>query len=118
MKILTHFHHVQVSSEFDQRLKGWISDKLSRWSKMDNLVVEAYVMAAVPRRDVHGATYECHLTATAPWLNKKIVVKESHVDFWTLLYDCVHTTKEQIQKLTSARRSRRRRWKQDMRIAI
>jgi ribosome-associated translation inhibitor RaiA len=118
MTVRTHFHHVNVPPAFDDRLGEWLTHKLSKWADVDDLEIEAYLITSAPRRETHGATYECHMTAKAPWLRKTIVIKASNTDFWTLLYDCVHKTKQQIQKLTATRRTRRRRERRESVIAV
>lgn len=118
MKILTHFHHVHTPGDFDQRLQVWLAEKFSKWADTEGFVVNVYVMTSAPRRETHGATYECHMTVTAPWIHKTVIAKEAHTDFWTMLYSCVHKARRQIQKIASANRSRRRRWKGENRIAV
>lgn len=118
MIIRTHFHHVSVPPDFDQRLNEWLTTKLAQWNEDQKLEIDVYLITSAPRQETHGATYECHMTAMSPRLNKKIVVKHSAQDFWTMLYECVHKTRKQLLKINASRRTRQRREKRENRIAV
>jgi ribosome-associated translation inhibitor RaiA len=118
MIIRTHFQHVSVPPDFDQRLNEWLTTKLAQWNEDQKLEIDVYLTTSAPRQETHGAMYECHMTAMSPRLHKKIVTKHANTDFWAMLYECVHKTRRQLQKITSSHRTRRRREKRENRIAV
>src|SRR4051812_18574793 len=97
MNINTHFRHVSHSEELDSQIESWLSSHFNLATGR-NLKIEVFISKTAPRTEAHGAVFECHMTANAPWLRRSVFSKISDSDFWTAFTVCAKKLQQQIDK--------------------
>ena len=106
MEVRIHLRHISHSHEFSDQLKHWLTERLERLQGYGQLTLDLYVVKSAGRTETHGALFEFHIEAQAPWLPKKLFAKSDNFDFWTGIYKCTSSLKKQMLKSRGRRRNR------------
>ena len=116
MNIQIHFHHVPHSPHLAEQLTGWLSDHFSSFVDTRPFHVNLFISNLSHRLPAHGALFEVHLIARAPFLGKEIFAKVSDQDMWQAFTACANCLRKQMLKDLCTRRARRRfagGWRQE-----
>ncbi len=99
MIVNVHLRHITHSEGIEQQIAemmGEVLDKVSQ--RFSRFRVEVFVSKVKPRTEVHGATYECHITGDISGYQQTLFVKTKDQDFWKCLRRGATKLKQQVTR--------------------
>jgi len=97
MNIMTHLRHISHNDDLQMQIerlwKAWTTPEQAR-----DLKVEVFVSQTAPRAETGEPTFECHMTARAPWLKGPKFARAVDADYWSAFTSCTARLRHVLEK--------------------
>lgn len=122
MEISIQLRHLTHSENLVLQMEDW-ANNFFKIKDSRNLKINVYMDKHSGNLNIFDKKFECHMTADAPWLHKKLFVKSTDSDFWSSYISCskklILKMQKDIKKFESSkikliRMESRKEWKENL----